>query len=228
MNIQIVYGREGAKKAEGTVVVVDVFRAATVASTILALDATSILPVATAEEAFALKEKYPGSIITGEERGIMIEGFDVGNSPSALSKVKLKGRTVIQRTSAGTQGLTLAAANLGTAVDSVYFGAFTTLHALTEYMKERVRGTLTIVAMDGEDTEDGYYARCLRRTMEGGLVTHEEVREYLTSHPKAAHFFNKEHTSHPVEDFDICVDVDRYDFVVKLREREGQLELYKE
>lgn len=219
MNIQIVYGREGARDAVGTVVIIDVFRAATVASTILALKALSILPVATPEEAFAMREKYPGSIITGEERGIMIEGFDVGNSPSALERMQLEGKRVIQRTSAGTQGLTLSAVNLGTSVNEIYFGAFTTLSALAEHIREKA--IVTIVAMDGEDTEDGYFARCLKRTVEGEVITPEEVRKYLTTHPKASHFFDKEHTSHPVEDFDICVNVDRYDFVVQLK-REGE------
>lgn len=220
MNIQILYGKDGAKNAEGTVVIIDVFRAATVASVVLAIGADRVLPVATAEEAFALKKQYPSAIITGEERGIMIPGFDVGNSPYDLEVMDLVGKTVIQRTSAGTQGLTLAAQRLNGDVNEVLFGAFTTLSALATYLNLHVNNTLTIVAMDGQDTEDGYFASCLKDTIEGKSVRSEEVRAYLSTHPKAAHFFNKEVTSHSTQDFDICVDVDRYDFIVGLKKRD--------
>ena len=91
--------------ATGAVVAIDVIRAFTSAAFALAAGARDIVPVGTVEEALALRERFPGSLAMGEVGGYPIEGFDFGNSPSALLGRDLSGRRMIQRTSAGTQGL---------------------------------------------------------------------------------------------------------------------------
>lgn len=45
MNIQIIEGVEGAKQAKGTAIIIDVLRAATVASYLLNQGISSIIPV---------------------------------------------------------------------------------------------------------------------------------------------------------------------------------------
>jgi hypothetical protein len=45
----------------------------------------------------------------GEVSGRAPPGFDFGNSPFEVSKVDFQGKTIIQRTSAGTQGIVVAA-----------------------------------------------------------------------------------------------------------------------
>ena len=46
----------------------------------------------------------------GEDRGLRPDGFDFSNSPVAVAEADLRGRTLVQRTSAGTRGA-LAARN---------------------------------------------------------------------------------------------------------------------
>jgi 2-phosphosulfolactate phosphatase len=41
----------------------------------------------------------------GEVNGLPPEGFDFGNSPTQVMKLDLRGRALVQRTSAGTQGI---------------------------------------------------------------------------------------------------------------------------
>ena len=41
----------------------------------------------------------------GEREGKLIPGFHMGNSPVEIAGQKLSGKTLIQRTSAGTQGV---------------------------------------------------------------------------------------------------------------------------
>ena len=48
----------------------------------------------------------------------MPEGFDFGNSPFQLSRTDVEGKTIAQRTSAGTAGVTAA-----TAADGIYAAA---------------------------------------------------------------------------------------------------------
>lgn len=97
---------EGAKWATGSVAVIDVFRAFTTAAVALANGASSIVMVRTVEEALALRDAGIGQICMGEVHGRAPDSFDFGNSPFEISGVDFK--TIIQRTSAGTQGIVAA------------------------------------------------------------------------------------------------------------------------
>jgi 2-phosphosulfolactate phosphatase len=44
----------------------------------------------------------------GEVRGRAPQGFDFGNSPFEISTIDFREKTIIQRTSAGTQGIVTA------------------------------------------------------------------------------------------------------------------------
>ncbi len=99
------YSLADAQLAGGVVVVIDVLRAFTTAAYALANGARKILPVAEVEEALKLRKEIPGAFIMGEVDGVKPEGFDFSNSPAEICQQDLQGRTLIQRTSAGTQGV---------------------------------------------------------------------------------------------------------------------------
>ena len=104
MDIRILHLVEGAKEAKGLTVIIDVFRAFTVETYLTRNNAAKIIPVSGVDFAFAYKEKHPDAILCGERKGIKIDGFDYGNSPSQIEHVDFTGKTVIHTTSAGTQG----------------------------------------------------------------------------------------------------------------------------
>jgi 2-phosphosulfolactate phosphatase len=83
---------EGATRAAGVVAVIDVFRAFE----------------RSVEEALGLRQSGLGQFCIGEVDGSAPDGFDFGNSPFEIASVDFQGKTVIQRTSAGTQGIVLA------------------------------------------------------------------------------------------------------------------------
>jgi 2-phosphosulfolactate phosphatase len=64
--------------------------------------------VGTVEEALALRDRGVGQICMGEVGGRAPAGFDFGNSPFDISCIDFRGQAVIQRTSAGTQGIVTA------------------------------------------------------------------------------------------------------------------------
>src|SRR5690606_15594378 len=67
----------------GLVVVIDVLRACTTFIHALAAGCTAIYPTQSATQARQLARELPGDVIlAGERQGLMIEGFDRGNSPS--------------------------------------------------------------------------------------------------------------------------------------------------
>jgi hypothetical protein len=108
MEIAIYSLLDGATRATGAVAVIDVFRAFTTAAVALANGATSIVMVRSVEEAMALRDVGIGQICMGEIQGRAPLGFDFGNSPFEISTVNFHGKTIIQRTSAGTQGIVAA------------------------------------------------------------------------------------------------------------------------
>jgi hypothetical protein len=125
MEISIYSLLEGATRATGVVTVIDVFRAFTTAAVALANGASKIVMVRSVEEALALREAGLGQMCMGEVRGRAPPGFDYGNSPFEISSVDLHGKTIIQRTSAGTQGIVEAA----TRADRLYAASLVTAEA---------------------------------------------------------------------------------------------------
>src|SRR2546423_12086530 len=93
-----------AAQAHGAVIVIDVIRAFTVAAYAFAGGASRLWLVRTVEEAHALRAKNPRALLAGEIGGRLIDGFDFNNSPSLIAAADIRGRVIIQRTGAGTQG----------------------------------------------------------------------------------------------------------------------------
>ncbi len=96
--------------ASGAVVVVDVLRAFTTAAYALGAGAAKIYLVSSVEEALDFKAAHPGVLAMGEDGGRKPPGFDFSNSPVEIAAADVGGRVIVQRTSAGTQGVFAARA----------------------------------------------------------------------------------------------------------------------
>jgi 2-phosphosulfolactate phosphatase len=92
----------------GTVVAIDVIRAFTTAAYAFGAGAKEIWLVDEVDEALALGRSIPGALIMGEDHGRRPAGFDFSNSPVAVAAADLDGRSMVQRTSAGTRGAVAA------------------------------------------------------------------------------------------------------------------------
>ncbi|TMC77598.1 MAG: 2-phosphosulfolactate phosphatase [Chloroflexi bacterium] len=141
MNVRVARFLDGAREATGTAVIVDVFRAFTTTAFCVAAGAREIVLVADHEQALALKRDDPSLFLTGEIEGRPIPGFDVGNSPSAIEHLDLEGRRVVQRTSAGTQGV-----NAASAASDILLGSFVIAEATVRYLRGHA-DEVTVVAM---------------------------------------------------------------------------------
>jgi len=141
VNVRVAHLLGGAREATGHAVIVDVFRAFTTAAFCIAAGAREVVLLADHEHALALKRSDPSLFLTGEIGGRPIPGFDVGNSPSAIERLDLTGRRVVQRTSAGTQGV-----NAATAAREILLGSFVVAEATVRYLRARAQ-EVTVVAM---------------------------------------------------------------------------------
>lgn len=215
MKIRKYYGVEGAKKAQGIVVIIDVFRAATVAAFLLDKEVKEIIPVSTEEEAFEYKRQNPDYILFGEDRGYKIKGFDFGNSPFKISKLKnLKGKTIIHRSSQGTQGIVNAKK-----AKEIIFGSFVTAGAISNYILKKKPNTVSIVAMDNIGTEDDVLADFLISNLKKQKSKNrKEITSYLSKQFSAAKFLDPDIPEFPKEDFYLSLDIDRFNFFPLVKE----------
>jgi 2-phosphosulfolactate phosphatase len=222
MEISIYSLLEGAERATGTVAVIDVFRAFTTAAVAFANGASSIVMVRSVEEARALREQSIGQICMGEVGGKPPNGFAHGNSPFEISGVDFRGKTIIQRTSAGTQGIVAAA----TRADRLYAASLVTAEATVRALLSGSPDQVSLVAM-GENglnrtDEDELCAIHLRNRLEGRPGDSDAIRRLILAGGEVGRFYDPARSYLHPEDVDIALDIDRYDFAIRVEFEKGR------
>lgn len=214
MNIRILELIEGAKAAKGLTVIIDVFRAMTVEAYVIQNGAKDLIPMGDIQEAYAYRDAHPGTILMGERGGEMCPGFDFGNSPSQVKNVDFTGKTVVHTTSAGTQGIANA-----TVATEMLTGSLVNAKAIAEYIKASGAKEVSLVCMGlaGKEStrEDTLCAEYIKSLLEGNPIelTAGIAECKATS---GAKFFDPEKTAFPEEDFHLCVEADKFPFVLRV------------
>lgn len=125
-------------------VIIDTFRATTTLSTLKDSGVKRFYVVKNKEEAGYLKQKYyPNSLLIGEEHGLKIEGFDYGNSPTALLGKKLSSKQVIFTSSNGAKTMLLLEPN-----QNVFLAALVNLSSVSTKicdLVEKIQADILIV-----------------------------------------------------------------------------------
>lgn len=214
MKIQIRELISGAKKARGLTVIIDVFRAFSTTCYLFAKGAEKVLAVGKADTAYELKEKNPAYVLVGEREGKILPGFDFGNSPSQIKQNNFNGETVILTTSAGTQGIVNSRQ-----ADETITGSFVNLQAIVKYIKQNNPSRVSLVAMGvgGEKStpEDLYCARYIKNRLQEKEppLSFSTLREKLKD-SSGKRFFDQNLDWSPEEDFHLCLELDRFDFII--------------
>ena len=214
MNIEILQLIEGARQAKGLAVVIDVFRAFSLACYIFDQGAREIIPVGDIEIAYNLKSKNPDIILVGERNERKPDGFDYGNSPSLIKDIDFIGKTVVHTTSSGTQGLVNAKS-----ADEIITGSFVNANAISRYIKNKNPDIVSLVCMGYASLypteEDTLCAEYIQNALLGFPNNMEEITEKIRKSSGQRLFdpINQEHS--PKEDFYLCTDLGRFNFVLK-------------
>lgn len=152
--------------AGNVVVVVDVLRATTTIATAIANGAKAVIPCLEVEEARGLCDQHrsagTSTLLAGERRGLPINGFDLGNSPSEYSTSAVTDYLIVFTTTNGTKALTRC---VGAA--RVIMGAFVNLSSVWEAVAKEPIVEIVCAGTDGSITrEDVLFAGALvDRTM---------------------------------------------------------------
>lgn len=224
MEISIIRSVEDAREARGLAVIVDVFRAFTTEAFFFAQGAGLVIPTLTLDEAHELKALDGSYVLAGERGGLKPEGFDLGNSPTEVLEADLTGKTVIHTTSNGTKGL-MNTVN----ADEVLVGSFVMARSIAEYARRSGCEHISLVSTSPDverDNEDILFALYVRDLLLGNPVDEDAIKRQLAT--TAAYGFLQREAGVPATDFDLCLDFDRFDFVIRRTIRDGRVCLVRE
>ena len=227
MEIQILQLIEGALQAKGFTVVIDVFRAFSLACYVFDQGAKEIISVGDIEIAYKLNINDPEIILIGERNERIPGGFDYGNSPTQILGIDFTGKTIVHSTSAGTQGLVNAKK-----ADEIITGSFVNAPAIVKYIKHRNPEMVSLVCMGYASLypteEDTFCAEYIRNGLIGvqmdmGLIVEEIKRT------SGKRLFSPENQAHsPENDFYLCTDLGKFNFILKATEgTDGLIRLKK-
>ncbi|MEU9419399.1 2-phosphosulfolactate phosphatase [Streptomyces sp. NPDC048272] len=190
-------------------VVVDVMRAFTVAAWAFAQGAEKIVLAGSLDEALALKASHPEWVALKD--GPRAPGFEMVNSPGLLRSVDLGGRTVVQKTTAGTVGaLAVKEASL------VLCAGFVVAEATARLLRTRGSDSVTFVVTgeDGRADEDLACAQYIAgRATDAGTDAAEFLRRAAQSRAAAELIEGVRQGVHP-DDVALCLELDRFPFAM--------------
>jgi 2-phosphosulfolactate phosphatase len=214
-----IYRREECFKAKGLCVVIDVLRAFTTAAYAFGAGAKEIILVSTAEEAFRMHQEDSSLILMGEEEGRPISGFHYGNSPDDIQKCTLSGHTIVQRTSAGTQG----AVNCSHA-DQLMIASFVVAEATLKYILQlspsRVSFIVTGMQNGDEDLALAEYLQCKLLQQE---VCPSSFLDRVRLSPEGKTFADPNIVEFSQNDLKLALQIDRFTFAMEVEKRNGSL-----
>jgi 2-phosphosulfolactate phosphatase len=213
---------ETCGEATGAVVVIDVLRAFTTAAFAFAAGAREIVLASGVDEALALRERLTGALVMGEVDGLPVAGFDFSNSPADFVGRDLRGKRLIQRTSAGTQGVVRSLK-----ADLLLAGSFVVAGATARFLRSRAPECATFVVTgiypDRDGDEDAACADYLGALLRGGAPDPAPYLRRVRESVPGRIFADPARPEFPSEDLEYCANVDRFDFAMLVERRDGLL-----
>ncbi|MGZ3506109.1 MAG: 2-phosphosulfolactate phosphatase [Vulcanimicrobiaceae bacterium] len=141
-----------AASRSDSIVVIDVLRSTTVIAHALQNGAREVIPATTVGEALEIAKRIgrDSVVLGGEDGNARLPGFDAGNSPSAYTPSLVANKSVVVRTTNGTQAL--RALDGPTARARVLCGSFANVTRVAKALAEHAgpRVTLLCCGQDGE------------------------------------------------------------------------------
>ncbi len=201
-------------------VVIDVMRAYTVAAWAFARGAERIVLAESLDAALALKAGHPDWVTLKD--GPPAPGFDAVNSPGLLRSADLGGRTVVQKTTAGTVGaLAVKDASL------VLCAAFVVAEATARHLRAlgRADATFVVTGGNGRAEEDLACAQYIaRRVTEPDADASPYLHRAATSRAAAELTEGVRAGAHP-DDVTLCLELDRFPYAMAATQEDGLMVL---
>ncbi|UBM57540.1 2-phosphosulfolactate phosphatase [Marinilongibacter aquaticus] len=205
------------------VVVTDVFRATSCIVAGIQHGIEAIKPVIEVEVCREYQSK--GYLAGGERHALMIEGFDLDNSPFSYMKPEAIGKKVVMTTTNGTLAIDKSKQD----ADQVLVASFSNLSATANYLKSQGQSVVVVCAgwKGHPGLEDVLFGGALAKSLENtfeleGDSTHLALSTYTVAEnnlldylQRASHLKRLKNLSGG-KDIPFCLEIDLYDVVVGL------------
>ena len=150
-------------EGECVIVLADILRATTSICYAFSNGVASVIPVASLDEARALKEQ--GYLVASEQDGKKLDFADFGNSAFSFTRGRIEGKTLVYCTTNGTRALDVARNRAPVAI-----GAFINISALKTWITGQHRNVVILCS--------GWKNHfCLEDTLFAGALAEMLVRE---------------------------------------------------
>ncbi|HEV2029431.1 MAG TPA: 2-phosphosulfolactate phosphatase [Candidatus Dormibacteraeota bacterium] len=212
-------GIDGALQARGIAVVIDVIRSFSVSAYALDGGARECRLVKTTAEARALAAKIPGALLSAEENTLPIEGIAISNSPTQITEADLKGRVLVQRSSAGTQ----VTAAVPPGVD-IFAASLVVARATVQACLLRRPAQLTLIA-SADHPEDHACARYMEAIIRGEKPDAHRLLQPLRDSERYARAISGKWPGFPPTDLELSLIPDRFNFAMPVTREAGYLSL---
>jgi 2-phosphosulfolactate phosphatase len=216
---------------EGRVtVVIDVIRATSTMLEALANGARSVFPTASTEEAIKLASSLgrDDTILCGERKGLKIEGFDLGNSPTDFTSEVVNAKQLVMTTTNGTQAFLVAEP-----AQRVLAASFMNLSAVGEVLSRETDPAIICAGRRGGFALDdalcaGMLLKYLEENGNGELVLNDAARvarRLAEAYRPDETFLRSTDAGRALElidmgpDLVLCADLDRHALVPEMRDR---------
>jgi len=216
------YRLDEAHFAQGAVVVVDVLRAFTTAAYAINAGAEKIYPVSSVEEACDLKAQLEDAVIMGEVDGRKPENFDYSNSPAEIARLNLSGKSLIQRTSAGTQGI-VKARNTEILLVASFVVALSTAKFMRQMQPSQVSFVITGQSLGRDGDEDLACAAYIGALIHEEKTDPEKFLSRVMSSTVGKAFQSGDLDYLSKEDIQLSLAVNRFNFCLPVTEENGRL-----
>jgi 2-phosphosulfolactate phosphatase len=192
-------------------VIIDVLRAFSVSAYAFAGGAVECRLVAEVEEARALAGCIEGAVISAEVEGLPVEGIAISNSPTMVRDADLRGRTLVQRTSSGTQGVVAAGG-----AERLFACSLTVASATARAILAGEPDLVTLVATgaDRGHPEDAACAAYVEAVLQGERPDLEALLRPLYATERYRRLTGGEWPGFPASDVELSLAADRFGFAM--------------
>lgn len=210
--------REACSKAEDLVVVIDVIRAFTTAAFAFSKGAKKMIAAGSIDEAFTLRASNPSFELMGELNGAPIDGFHYSNSPVQAESHDFSGKTLIHRTSSGTQGIINCHA-----AKTILASSFVVADATVKRIKELQPISVTLVITGNPGEEDLALADYLEARLNGMTVeTAPFLERVKTSSLGSEVLNNPDFLGCSKGDLEAVLMINRFNFALEIQRENNQ------
>lgn len=202
------------------IIIVDVFRAFTTACYILEKKPLEYVYASKSDVLSRLASNYSNAVLVGKPEIGANLSYDIPNSPTRTDAVSISNKIVLHRTEAGAKGVLSA---LKKSNSLVFASGLVNADATVNYIKSLNIKNVYVQPMGHEaetpSLEDDVCADYIKALLSGQKYSYEKFIPTIRE-KSGRYFFGEDQWQYPYQDFDRCLDVNRFKFAIQATARD--------